>query len=815
MRDLRFALRSLRRSPGFTCAALAALALGIGSNTAIFSVVNAVLLKPLSYPDPDRIVQFLLKAPSGYGVGASATTFHIWREQTSVFQDVSAYRVGSINLTGGANPEQIPMAQVSADCFRLFGAPFLQGRGFTAEEDRPNGGRVAVLNYGFWKRRFHGDPHAAGKVILLGGEPYTIVGVLGPGFDFDSDPPPDVWLPFQLDPNSTDQASYFAAAARLKPGVTLAMANARLALAAAQFRRKFPIVVGVRDGFAVELLRDRFVEDVRSSLLILTAAVGLGLLIACANVANLLLVRAGARRREIAIRAAIGAGRARIFRQLLTESLVLSAAGGALGLFLGLAGVQALLAIHPGDIPRIPEHGAAVAMDWRVLLFTVLLSLGTGIIFGLIPALGASRADLGAALKEGSARSGTGFRQNKSRSLLVAGETAVAVVLLIGAALLIRSFHNLRSVDPGFEPHDVLTLRMSLANSPFQTTAAAARLVRDAAQDIDALPGVAAAAATSSLPLEGGAGLPFTIFGRPVPSGTSLGRVGWMSISPGYFKVFKIPIVSGRAFTDRDSAGALPVVMINRAMARRFWPGANPAGARVLIGQGYGPEFADSPRQVIGVVGDVRDDGLNRDPEPMFYVPIAQVPDGLTALIARVMPIAWAVRTRVEPHSVAPAIERELIRASGGLPAASVLTMDEISARSTARARFDTLLLSLFGASALLLAAIGIYGSMAYSVEQRRQEIGIRLALGARPAQVRTMVVFQGLRLALAGAAAGLAASFVLARVLAGFLFGVPAHDPAVFLAVPTLLSAVALAAAWMPAVSASRVDPAVALRSE
>ncbi len=637
MRDLRFALRSLRKSPGFTCAALAALALGIGANTAIFSVVNAVLLKPLSYPDPDRIVQFLLKAPSGYGVGASATTFNIWREQTSVFQDVSAYRVGSINLTGGANPEQIPMAQVSADCFRLFGAPFIQGRAFTTEEDRPNGGHVAVLNYGFWRRRFAGDLHIMGKVILLGGQPYAIVGVLGPGFDFDSDPPPDVWLPFQLDPNSTDQASYFVAAARLKPGVTLAMANAQLALAAAQFRRKFPIVVGVRDGFAVELLQDRFVEDVRSSLLILTAAVGLVLLIACANVANLLLVRAGARRREIAIRAAIGAGRARIFRQLLTESLVLSAAGGALGLLLGLAGVQALLAINPGDIPRIPEHGATVAMDWRVLLFTVFLSLTTGVIFGLIPALGASRADLGAALKEGSARSGTGFRQYKSRSLLVAGETAVAVVLLIGAALLIRSFHNLRLVDPGFDPHDVLTLRMSLANSPFQTTAAAARLARDATQGIEGLPGVAAAAATSSLPLEGGAGLPFTILGRPLPSGASLGRVGWMSVSPGYFKVFKIPIVNGRAFTDRDSAGAVPVVIMNRAMARRFWPGANPLGDRVLIGQGYGPEFADSPRQIAGVVGDVRDDGLNRDPEPMLYVPIAQVPDGLTALIARVI----------------------------------------------------------------------------------------------------------------------------------------------------------------------------------
>jgi putative ABC transport system permease protein len=811
LQDVKHSFRSFRRSPGFTLTAVGALAIGMGANTAIFSVVNTVLLKPLAYPDPGRIVQFLLIRSGVNWLGASATKFNLWREQTSSLQDISAYRLGSINLTGGAYPEQIPMAQVSADCFRLFGAPIEQGRAFTPEEDRPGGARVAVLSHGFWQRRFGRDPGIIGKTILLGGEPYTVVGIIGPGFDLDSDPPPEVWLPFQIDPHSTDQAHYFVAAARLKPGITLAMANAQMQLAAAEFRRKYPNGLGTRDGFAVEPLQEQMVSDVRPSLLVLTGAVSLVLLIACANVANLLLIRATGRKREIAIRAALGAGRGRIVRQLVTESALLWLIGGAFGLALGIWGVRALLAINPGDVPRIGAHGAAVTADWRVALFTILVSLATGVFFGLIPAFEASRGDLNAPLKQTSSRSGTGFRLNRMRSVFVVSETALAMILLVGSSLLIRTFVALRAVNPGFDSHHVLALRMSLAGTRLVNTPAVGRLVRDAVQRLDALPGVVAAGAASAVPLEIGSGLPFDIVERPLANGAV--RVGWTSVSPGYFDVFRIPILRGRNFTDRDDSAAAGVAIINQTMARTFWPDRDPIGDRIIIGKGYGPGFDEPARQIVGIAADIHDDGLNRNPTPMIHVPVAQMADGITTLLARVAPIAWIVRTRSAPRSLSRAIETELRQATGGLPVASTLSMDEITAQSTARADFNMILMNVFGAAALLLAAIGIYGLMAYSVEQRTQEIGIRMALGADSEHVRKMVVFEGMRLALVGVWIGAAGAFALARLISSFLFGVKPWDPLVFAAVPVLLGVVAFLAVWIPARRAARIDPLDALR--
>jgi putative ABC transport system permease protein len=633
-KDLKHSLRMFLQSPGFTIAAIAALALGIGANTAIFSVVNAVILKPLTYPDPDRIVQFLLTSPQGSGPGASVPKFNLWQEQIRVFQDVSAYDFGGpgINLTGGTYPEQIKGIHVTADYFRLFGAPIEQGRTFTAEEDRPHGPHVVVISDGLWRRRYGADPHMIGKIMELGGEPYTVIGIVGPGFNFD--PPSDVWIPFQFDPNSTDQAHYFLAAARLKPGVTLDQAKAQLKLTADQFRRKYPGgAMGPKDGFSVQPLQDAIISDVRTSLWVLIAAVTLVLLIACANVANLLLVRATGRKREIAIRAAIGAGRSRLIRQLLTESVLLSVVGGALGLILGVVAVRALLAINPGNIPRIGEHGTAVTLDWHVLAFTLGVSLFTGILFGLIPALDASRADLSATLKESAGRSGSGFRQNKARSLLVISEMSLAIVLLIGAALLIRTFIALRSVNPGFDSHRVLTMEMSLTGSRFEKTAGVAQLVHDGVERLQALPGVVAAGTTCCMPLEGGFGLPLIIVGRPLTNGPAHGGAGWRTVSAHYFDVFKIPLLRGRFFNDRDDGASAPVVIINQALAKQFWPKGDPLSDRLLIGKGVGPEFEEPPRQIIGIVGDTRDAGLNNNPQPIMYIPVSQVPNGVTALM--------------------------------------------------------------------------------------------------------------------------------------------------------------------------------------
>jgi putative ABC transport system permease protein len=815
LQDIRYAGRMLRRSPGFAATAIAALALGIGANTAIFTVVNTVLLQPLAYPDPDRIVQLELSSPQGNGNTTSIPKFNIWREQTQVFQDIAAYDQGGpgINLTGGDRPEQLKGIHVSSSFFQLFGARVAAGRTFSADEDRPGGPPVVVLSGGLWRRRFGGDPNLVGKSIDLGGEPYTVTGILDQ--KFVSDPPAEIYLPLKADSTSTDQAHYLRAAARLKPGVTLEQGKAAMSLAADQFKRKFPNPMGPRDSFTAEPLRDTVVGDVRRSLLVLLGAVSFVLLIACANVANLLLARATIRRREIAIRSAIGAGRGRLVRQLLTESVMLSLAGGVLGLGLGYLGVRGLLQINPGNIPRIGEFGSQVSLDWRVLVFTLGVSLVTGIVFGLIPAFSASRTDLNATLKESGLRSGSGVRQNKARSILVVTEMALALVLLVGAALLIRTFSVLRGVNPGFDTHNVLTMAMSLAGVHFEKTADVDQLVREAQRRVGSLPGVEAIAMTCCLPLDGGLGLPLIIEGRPLTEGTAHGGAEWKPVSPRYFEVLKIPLVRGRMFTDRDDGGAAGVVLISEALAKQFWPNSDPVGQRITIGKGVGPEFEEPPREIIGIVGDARDQGLDNNPNPTMYTPMAQVKDGVTKLNNGFIPAIWAIRTSVEPFSLSKEIQEELRTASGGLPVAHIRSMEQIRGESTARSDFNMTLLVIFAGVALLLAAIGIYGLMAYSVQQRTQEIGIRMALGASAGDVRKMVVWQGMALALAGVVIGVAAAFGLTRWMASLLYGVTPKDPIAMVSVTVLLIGVALAATYFPARRASRVDPVVSLRYE
>jgi len=812
--DLKHSLRMFAKSPAFTFAAVAALTLGIGVNTAIFSVVDAVLLRPVSLPESERLVVFMNTGPQGSFPAASPAKFQHYREQSDVVQDVAAYRFGVLNYTGGNFPEQLRSGQVTWEFFKLFGAPVALGRTFAAEEDRPDGPKVAVLSSRLWSGRFNSDPNVVGRSISLGGDAYTIVGVLG-DFHFEEfGPPPQVWVPFQLDPETKDQGHYFQAAGHLKPGVTLDQVKSKLEFSAAEYRRKFPNALQPNAGFTVLPVREMLVRNVRSSLLVLAGAVSFVLLIACANVANLLLARATGRRREIAVRAAIGGSRGRIIRQLLTESVVLSVAGGALGLLFGMLGIRALLAINTANLPRVGEEGAFVAVDWRVVLFTVGVALATGILFGLIPALQGSKTDLTTTLKESSGRSGTGFKQNRARSVLVVIEVALALVLLIGSALLIRTAVALAHVDPGFDASGVLTMRMSLAGPRFEKSEGVAQLVRDGVERLRAVPGVEAASATCCVPLQGGYGLPFKIVGRK-SDGPFDGGGSWTTLSPGYFDVFKIPVKRGRAFTEHDDSHAPGVVIINEAMAKQFWPKGDPLNERLIIGRGIMREFADEPeRQIIGIVGDTRDGGLNNDPNPTMFIPQAQVPDLANALNVRLTPMAWVVRTHGDPHLVSAPVQEQLRQATG-LPVTDVRSMGEVVSLSTSRERFNMWLMSVFGMSALLLAAIGIYGLMAYSVEQRTQEIGIRLALGAQGSQVKNMVVFQGIRLALAGVAVGLAAAFWLAKLIATLLFGVTARDPLVFGGVPALLTLVALLAVWIPARRASKVDPMIALRYE
>jgi putative ABC transport system permease protein len=815
-RDLRFALRSLAKTPGFTAIAIIVIAVGISVNTAVFSVINTVLLKPLTYPDPQSLMEMMNTSPRGSFPSANVPKFNIWRQQTSIFQHVAGYDEGGagLNLTGDDHPQQVQGVHVTADYFPLFGAPVVLGRTFTAAEDSPNGGRVVVLSYSLWKSRFGADPKIVGSTIQLDGKPNLVVGVIGRNFVTDT--PADLWVPFQFDLTSHDMAHFFFVAARLKPGITLPQANAQLRLAADQYRRTYGSdALPPQGGFSVISLQESMIGDTRFPLLVLLGAVSFVLLIACANIANLLLARATARKRELATRAALGAGRGQIIRQLLTESLALSLSGGLLGLVLGFVGVRVLLSISPGDIPRLGENGSTVTLDPNILLFSLGISLLTGILFGLAPAIGASRPNLAATLNENGSRSGVGFRSGQLRSTLVVTEVALALVLVIGAALLIRTFLKLQDVDPGFDPHNVLTMAMSISGDRFQKTGPVAQVIRDGTERLKAVPGVLDAAVTNGLPLWSGFGMTFDVPGRPKGNEPVTGDAGFHSVSWSYFNTFKIPLLRGRNFTEQDDGSAPGVAIINQAMANHYWPNGDPLKDSLLIGPNAGPAFVEPPRQIIGVVGDTRDRGLNSDPFPIMYIPLAQMPDAETALNSSVGPLWWVVRSQGDPHTLIAPITVALRDASGGLPVAHIRTEDEVEVRSTSRQRFNMLLLTIFGASGLLMAAIGVYGVMAYSVQQRTQELGIRIALGAQASNLRNMVLRQGMALTLIGVGIGIGGALWLARFLASFLFGVKVWDPTAFIVTPLILSAVACIAIWIPARRATRVDPMTALRLE
>jgi putative ABC transport system permease protein len=815
-RDFSFAMRALAKTPGFTAIAVLVIAVGIGVNTAVFSVINAVLLKPLTYPNPQELVSLTNTSPQGSFPGASVPKFSQWRQQTSIFQQVAAYDFGGagLNITESDHPQQVQGVHVSAGYFAMLGAPVIAGRTFTGEEDSPNGGHVTVLSYGLWKSRYGGDPNIVGSTIQLDGQPHLVVGIIGPGFVTDT--PTDLWVPFQFDLNSKDMANFFTVAARLKPGVTVPEANAKLRLVADQFRRLYGDDALPRDGgFGLVSLQQLMIGDTGSRLLVLFGAVAFVLLIACANVANLLLARAAARKREFATRAALGAGRGQIVRQLLVESLTLSLTGGLIGLGLGFAGVRILLRMNPGDIPRIGEDGSRITLDLHILLFTLGISILTGIVFGLVPAITASRASLAAALNENGSHASIGVRSGKLRSALVIAEMALTVVLVVGAALLIRTFMKLESVDPGFAMHNVISMSMSVSGDRFQKTAPVAQIIQEGTDRLHSVPGIIDAGTSNCLPMAGGFGMTFDVVGRPKGKSPFTGGAGFCSISYGYFNTLKIPLLRGRYFTKLDDAAAPRVAVINKAMARQHWPNSDPLKARILIGVGAGPAFAEGPRQVIGIVGDTHDGGPNTDPAPMMYIPLSQMPDLETALNSKVAPLYWFVRSQVDPRTLTTPISAALREASGGLPVAHIRTMEEIEAANIARQRLNMLLLSVFGFAGLLMAAIGVYGVMSYSVQQRTQELGVRMALGAQASNLRNMVMRQGMRLTLIGVLIGGGGAFWLTHLLAGFLFGVKPLDPVSFIATPLVLSVVSLFSIWMPAIRATRVDPMAALRIE
>jgi putative ABC transport system permease protein len=812
--DFRHAVRRLRKSPVFALTAVVTLALGIGANAAVFSVFNAVILEPVSFPEPETLVQ-LVNTANGEPIdsGASLPAYEHWREQTDVIESVTAYRNVSLNYTSGDTPERVAAIRVTGPYFDTFRAPMALGRPFTAEEELL-GATSTVVSYAFWTQRLGGDPALIGRSLSLNGVPYTVVGVTAPEFDTRDVGEVDLWVPFTADAGAVS----VKAAARLKAGVSLAQAQARLAASTDAFRERVTTALRDEVRFGAVLFKDAviatgsstlFRNDPRGLLGMLFGAVAFVLLIACANVASLMLGQASARERDLAVRVALGAGRWRIVRQLLTESAIICAIGGALGLAIGLAGIRALLAVNSAGLPRLGEAGASLPLDWRVAAFTVSVSAATVMLCGLLPALAASRADPNSSLKYSSHSSTTGFKKNKSRSAIVMAQISLAIVLLIGAALLIRTTFALNAVDPGFNVDDVVAMRTFLPEERFQTATAVRELSTSTLERLRAVPGVEAATASCCVPLQRSWGATFKIIGRD-DAGRPFSGGGDITISTGdYFDVLEIPVVRGRVFNERDDAGAQPVIVINRALADRWWPGGQgPLGERLQIAVGDEP-----PREVVGIVENERKARLDIV-RPIMYVPLAQVSDSWLKVVLDGDSLAWIVRTSNDPMPLS-AVIRDQIQQRTGVAVTDIAPMREIMSGSIARQRANTLLMSVFGGVALLLAAIGIYGVIAYSVQQRTHELGIRMALGARRDRILGMVVRQGAVLVLLGTVVGLTAAYFLAGLLSSMLFGVEPRSVAVFVGAPVTLAVAALVAIAIPAYRASRVQPLSALRSE
>lgn len=809
LKDIRYALRTLRKSPGFTIVAILTLALGIGSNTAMFSVVTAVLLRPLPFPEPDRIMQVSSTDKAGKFTAESYPDFLDYRQSNRSFEYLAAYHGGSKTLTGVGEPQHIVANVVTPGFFEALGVQPKLGRSFRPEEEKP-GSHVVVLSEPMWRNVFQGDPAILGKAIDLDGKPYTVVGVMPDGFQFPiSSKARDMWVSSAEDaesdvagiPPSTAQrgAHWLKVIGRLKAGVTPQQAEQDITAIVGSLEKQYPETNFRRSRAVVRPQLEALIGDNRSALLILLGAVGFVLLIACVNIANLLLARGAGRRREIAIRTALGASRLRIVRQLVTESLLLSLAGTAVGIGIASWAVATLVKLYPQNLPRLSE----VSVDVRVLLFSLGVAVLSAILFGLFPALQVTKVNVEESLREGG-RAGSSLRHKQFRTALVVAETALGVVLLVGAGLLIRSFDRLTKVDPGFSSKNVLTLNFDLPTSKYNNEKSD-QFVREFFEKLRAQPGIQSAAGTVILPMGNSLSIiSFEIEGRPQPKGQDhVAAIG--VVTPNYFETMKIPVLQGRTFDERDQRKAPKVIIISRALAEKYYPGENPIGKRLKIGTNDEPG-EDPWREIVGVVGDIRNTNLSAPPAPMYYVPFPQLIWGAPTIV---------VHTNTDPVAAAPTVRNVLHEMDPQLPLYEVKTMDDYLALSVGRQRFQTILLSCFAGIALLLTAVGLYGVMAYSVAQRTREIGIRMALGATEQEVRKMVLSAGAKMAGIGLAIGIVGALVLTRFMQSMLYEMKSHDPVTFVGVCVVLGAVALLASYIPARRATKVDPVVALRYE
>ena len=797
--DLRYSVRMMIKSRAFTAIAVLALALGIGANSAIFSVVNSVLLRPLPFDEPDRLLMVwetnIKRGQSG--TPASVANFVDWQNQNTVFEHISAFDSSSFIMTGGAEPERIPGVRVSATLFPLLRvSPFL-GRSFTAEDDKAGASPVVIVSYNFWKQRLGSDTNLEGKSLVLEGKIHQVVGVMPKGFQFYN-LESELWTPFAFtaDDMSSRGAHYINVVARLNPGVTKEQAQEDMGRIANLLADQYPDTNSGR-GINLVGLHEQLVGDVRPALLILLATVGFVLLIACANVANLLLARAASRHKEVAIRMALGANRSRLIRQLLTESILLALIGGGIGLLLALWGVDLLTALAPDNLQSVK----GVGMDSHVLGFTLVVSLMTGIMFGLVPALQASKPDLNEALKEGG-RTSADSRRNFFRTLLVVFEVSLSLVVLICAGLMVMSFSRLLQVSPGFNPDNVLTMGLSLPDTKYKEPEQWSAFTRQVLDRVNVLPGIQSAGAITNLPFgDGNMMLTFRRTDGPPMLPSEQHATIFHANTPGYFQTMGIPLMKGRDFTEHDAENAPPVLIINETMARLHFADEDPVGKTMIVGYGN-----PVPRQIIGIVGDVKHTGLAKDQRAETYSPCAQTPFPFITLV---------VRSTSDTAGLLAAIRREVQAIDKDQALASVRTMRERISNSVAQPRFYTLLLSLFAVVALLLAAVGVYGVMSYSVTQRTREIGIRMALGADRTNIVKLVIRQGMAPAVIGVAIGLVAAFGLTRLMTSLLFAVSATDPVTFASISLLLTTVALLACYIPARRATKVDPMVALRYE